>query len=114
MIEKFDIFLFNMIMESKANGEMRLLFSNRLKSLLKTINDSISKKLLEAERDIDVETKRMFIDFDENDPKRLSFIMINKLKDIFHESDYQYVIDKYPNFYDSIHFNPSIKTVHFL
>ena len=79
MIEKFDIFLFNMIMESKSNGEMRLYFSVRLRLLLKSIGDSISKKLLEAERDIEVETKRMFIDFDENDPKRLSFIMINKL-----------------------------------
>lgn len=105
MIEKFDTYLFNSLIESVSSGELSVKFTKRLRDLLYTINDNISLRLNSIENTSNFKTKRLFIDFDDSDPKRLSFLMINKLKDVFGETDSEHIIN---NNYDYNYFNKGV------
>lgn len=94
MIENFNTYLFNRLVESVSTGELDIFYSFRLRNLFASINDGIAKRLLTAERNGNYTTKRLFIDFDDNDEKRISFLMINKVEDVFGE-DSENVISDY-------------------
>ena len=95
MINDFNIFIFNSLLEANSNGELEIYYSYRLRNLLKSINDNISEKLLLAEKTDSFKTKRLFIDCDDTDPKRITFLMINKVKDVFNEEESEYVLNHY-------------------
>lgn len=78
MTKTFNEYMLTMLLEHISNNEVILLFSNRLKTYLKTINHPISKKLLSKESSSDFKVKKTYIDLDDNGVDTVSFITSSK------------------------------------
>ena len=89
MLNKFFEFYLERLLENKS--KLPLYYTDRFRSLLKKIDDSISDRLLLVENTNDekYEFTRTYIDIDEKTINKISFIMVNKIKDA--------IKDKHPN-----------------
>lgn len=91
-INDFITFYLKSILENKKsnNDKLPLYFSNRFRNILLRINDEISKKLINSENIDDIKSQKTYIDIDDNSNDKISFIMVNKIKDVLNvdkESD---------------------------
>ena len=79
-IDNFSAHLFNMLFEN--NGNMPIFFSERFRVVLNYIDDPISRRLLELENTEEKITKKTFVDIDDTNNKNITFLTINKIKDV--------------------------------
>lgn len=79
--DNFITFYFKKLLENKTNDKLPLYFSDKFRNILLRINDEISKKLIYDEGDKDITSTRTYIDIDESSNDKISFIMVNKIKD---------------------------------
>ena len=82
-VNNFNEFYFFKLLENK-NETLPLYFSNRFKSILVSMNNEISIKLLSIERSRhdDLKSLRTYIDIDEQSDDKISFIMVNKIREV--------------------------------
>lgn len=79
--DNFITFYFKKLLENKTNDKLPLYFSDKFRDILLRINDEISRKLINNENENDVTSIRTYIDIDESSNDKISFIMVNKIKD---------------------------------
>jgi len=79
--DNFITFYFKRLLENKTNDKLPLYFSERFRNILFRINDEISRKLINSENENDITSIRTYIDIDESSNDKISFIMVNKIKD---------------------------------
>lgn len=85
MLNSFNDYLTDLIVEKLNNGETVLLLSKRLRDRLKTLKDKhpIVNKLLSSENKSDFKTKITYLDLVEDDKGLVSLMNIPKLIDFF-------------------------------
>ena len=74
MSKNFNEYMFERLIEQVNNNEIILMLSTRFKVFLGDINHPIAKRLLNAEYDSDITTKKTFIDLDDSGTDMISFI----------------------------------------
>jgi hypothetical protein len=84
MLNKFFEFYLERLLENKTNTKLPLYYTDRFRNLLKRIDDGISDKLLAVENSGDdrYQYTRTYVDIDEKSIDKISFIMVNKIKDV--------------------------------
>lgn len=106
MLNKFFEFYLENLLEKKSNTKLPLYYTDRFRALLKRIDDGISDKLLAVEGSLDdrYQYTRTYIDIDEKTTNKVSFIMVNKIRDAIKDkhpdatpNDYKknYLLDEY-------------------
>jgi len=77
-------FFLKRILENKSGDKLPLYYSDNFRDMLYAINDDISKRLINIERidDDDHSFVRTYIDIDSDSKDKISFIMVNKLKEV--------------------------------
>ena len=84
-LHSFNDYMLDIIIESISNDELELELSDRLKSLLKSINHPIASRLLIDSSEGEEKYKVTYLDIDDSKPKQkdqISFFQSNKLIDI--------------------------------
>lgn len=81
MVNNFNKYLFNKLLEQVNTGEVHLYFSSRFRYILKAINNPIAIRLLESEKS-SFKVKKTYIDIDEKAIDKITFISIPKIVDI--------------------------------
>lgn len=85
-VDTFVYFIFRKIFDNKNNDKLPLRFSIAFRELLRSIDSDISRRLLRMEGDPDKgEFTKTFIDIDNDSYDKISFIIVNKIKDILPE-----------------------------
>ena len=79
MTNKFNEYMIEMLLEQVASKEMKLYFSTRFKEYIESIEHPISKRLLDSENKEDITVKKTYIDFDDNDMDKITFIYTSKV-----------------------------------
>lgn len=81
IINDFSTFYYNLLLE-KSSDKLELYYSDDFKNILLKINDEISKKLLSIEDNSEHKFTKSFIDIDKDSNDKISFIIVNKIKDV--------------------------------
>lgn len=81
----------NILLE--ALREFKFVLSSRLRIVLQQINSEISDALLQDHNDNEKVSNRTFVDIDETDDNRFTFIQPNKAGDLLGISDEEYLTD---------------------
>lgn len=89
-LHSYDDYMLEMLSEATKNDTLFLYISDRLKSLLKSIDHDIARDIIKSSDDGEPDYKVTFIDIDDSDMKKkdmISFLNSNKLLgDIYKES----------------------------
>lgn len=88
MVNKFDDYMLDIIVESIGNKESPLLLSSSMKKLLNKIDHPISKKLLFDEYSKEEIFKMTYVDIDLSGKDMVSFILVPKAAEIINKSYY--------------------------
>jgi len=93
MTNNFNDYMVDLLLEQVASKEMKLYFSPRFKKYITSIEHPISKRLLDSENSDDIMVKKTYIDLDDNETDKVTFISVSKAM--------SYVIDSIGE--DSLH-----------
>lgn len=93
-IDNFSSYLFNNLLENNGNQELPIFFSDKLRQVIENIDNPISKRLLELEEKGENITKKTFVDIDKDNNKNITFLTINKIKDVLGANSIDSFINK--------------------
>lgn len=83
-------FYLKRLLENVNSGDkLPLYYTDRFKHILVSIESEITRKLLSMENDSDRQFLKTYIDIDENSTDKISFIVVNKIKEVIVDKNHK-------------------------